>query len=149
MAAAEVGQVELLPLDAKEWEVSASSEAPGQLAARLIDTWQGTPWIADPSDAQPSVTLLAKKGVHARQLVLSQAGSAISNHSHFRGVTRIRLSVNGKSSEHDLPAESAGPIVIEFGKRVKVRELKVEILAATPASGSRQGFAELWLLDQR
>ena len=123
----------------------ASSEAAGQHAARVADGYEGTAWIASASDATPSITLSLDKSVRASRIVLSHPGSSVDALANSVGATRIRLVVNGKQSEHDLPPEAAAPIEVALPKRTRVKTIRVDILAPAADPSSRRGFAEIGL----
>ncbi|MEM7307891.1 MAG: hypothetical protein AAF682_14525 [Planctomycetota bacterium] len=123
-----------------EVEAQASSEAAGQYPARAVDGYEGTQWISGGEPA-PRIELSFPEPVRAQAVTLSSPASTFSQ-SDQRGVERIRLTVNGTATEHDLDPSFPGTLVLPLAKRTKVRTLAVEVLA--PASG-RRGFAEIGL----
>lgn len=130
-------------LEGVELTLESSSEAAGQHVARVADGLEGTPWVAASTDETPRVVLRIPRGVRAEVVTLSHPASSVARIGSYSGARRVRLTVNGKSSEHEIPAESPGTIVIQLPKRVRVKELAVEILEA--AGSVRRGFAEIGL----
>ncbi len=125
--------------------VVATSFAKGQDAARVSDDFEGTPWIADPADETPAITLMIDRPVKAKAVTLTHAASNVLSVSTYAGPTRIRLKVNGVASEHEIPEQFPGVIVIPLPEPLRVRSLTVEILSAATVAGNRRGFGEIGL----
>lgn len=136
-----------IPIDKLEATIDASSEHPDHPATHAIDGFEGTAWIASPSDVQPSLRIRFGKPKRAESLLISHPASSIENLTRYQGVTRIRITVNGKSIEHELPAQSAGPISIPLTNRSRIRTLDIQVLASTGPESRLRGFAEIGLQD--
>ncbi|MEM7516502.1 MAG: discoidin domain-containing protein, partial [Planctomycetota bacterium] len=128
-----------------ERKIEASSEAAGQFAARALDGFEGTAWIAAGSDAQPTWSLELKKPIKAKTVTFSQAASSFKGRTEFAGVTRVRLTVNDVSSEHELPAQAPSILSLPLPKPIRVRRLTIEILATDATQPARTGIAEIGL----
>lgn len=128
-----------------ELSAEASSEAAGQHASRAVDGYEGTAWIASPGDPIPRLSLGLERSVRAEAVTLSHPASSVVGLSTVSGATRVRLTINGKASEHELPPESAAPMAIPLAKRTRVRSIQVEILAPPGNTSTRRGFAEIGL----
>lgn len=124
--------------------VKATSEVKGQEAAKVSDDYGGTAWGPDPGDAAPAITLKIDRPPKAKAVTLAHGASSVELVKQFAGATRIRLTVNGKDSEHEIPEQFPGVIVIPFPEPLRVRSLTVVILA-TAGTGTRRGFAEIGL----
>ena len=96
-------------------------------------------------DATPSITVSLDRPVRASALTLGHAASSIATIRDYAGATRVRLTVNGDTTEHDLPDQSPGLIEIALPGSVRVRTLTVEILASATDRGTRRGFSEIGL----
>lgn len=128
-------------LQGQELEISANvAETP---AMRAVDGYEGTAWvITNTPEVAPRIEIIIEKGVRANTVTLSQAASSVAALPNYQGVTRIRLTVNGTTTEHTLPSLSPGAILLPLEKRTKVRFIAVEILEPT---AGRRGLAEIGL----
>lgn len=124
--------------------VKASSELKGQEAGKASDDFGGTAWGPEPSDKTPAITFTFDRPIKAKAVTIAHGASSVELVKQFAGATRIRLTVNGEATEHDLPEQFPGVIVIPFPEALRIRSLKVTILA-TEGTGARRGFAEIGL----
>ncbi len=129
-----------------EVEFTASTEASGQEAGRAIDGFEGTAWIAGSEDPAPHFILRPLRPIRSEALTLSHPASSVSSLSVSAGATRIRVTVNNEPPfDVELPAQSPGVLVVPFPEKVRVRELRVEILDVAGGPAARRGFAEIGL----
>ena len=123
--------------------IECSSAAAGQDPPRAIDHYEGTAWIGG-GEATPSIRVNLEKPQRAGGIFFTQAASSTESLRSIAGIERIRLTVDGIASEHDVDPGRPEPFVIPFEKRKRVSSFSIQILK--PETG-RRGIAELGLLD--
>ncbi len=127
--------------------VKASSAQSGQHAERAADGLDGTAWIAAADDKTPRIEIDLDKPVTARSLTVSHPASSVALIGQMAGATKIRVKVNRETEwrTFDLPAQSASTMVLPLGEKMRVRSLKIEIVAAGGGAAAKRGFAEIGL----
>ena len=147
------GEAPLNLLNGPDCTIEASSAAAGQDAARAIDGYEGTPWIAAASDKAPRIDIKLGRAASATYLTLTHPASNVAGLGHYTGATEVRVWLNGGKSplSFSLPAQSAEAVRLplnDSGKgkaKVKVRSLSIEIVSTGNGDGARRGFGEVGL----
>jgi len=144
-----------LPIDAKDLDqLAASSEQGGQSngAARAFDRFQGSRWLATPEDEEPWIRLVPKRAVRVAAVRLLPALSS-PEESTFDLPTRVRVTVNGRKHELELPPRNlrAGT-ELKFRRPLRLRELEGRVLERRTSSNAGNagmvGFREILLLAE-
>ncbi len=132
-----------------EFEASASSQNAADAPGRAFDGRQGTHWACAGDDEAPFLRLRLRRPLRARRLSLSHAQPRRSHSSDPR-VARLRVVINGSESfELDLDPDPMRKSSLDFGERLRIRELELEVLSLRGAELGRAsvGLAEVELLD--
>lgn len=144
-------------IDADRAKVHASSVAKAKSAplersfdaALAIDGRASTPWLADPQDNEPTLTISLVKTVDADLLRISPAMLAPLGVDFLSRVVELELEINGKHTRRvALDPDPRRPVTLEFDKPLGVKRIDVRILAV--ARGTRSplvglGEIELYL----
>lgn len=131
-------------------KVTASSEHGGRAADRVLDGLTAHGWACAPDDEEPWINLKPRRPQRGTTVALTPLLRAIDEPMAWGRPTRVRLTVNGKDrGEHDVDLSGQAKAVIELGKRVTIRELRITVLGRQPgnagAAGRVVGFGEIEL----
>lgn len=126
--------------------VRASSEKAGHPIGNVLDGLEGTNWRAEPEDAQPVVSFSFNRSTKVSGVTVSQAAASPAAVGGFRGVTRIKVTVNGDDEYlFDVADQSPARIELPFPRRARIKTLEIQMLEFADGPGAERGFAEIVL----
>ncbi|HED64110.1 MAG TPA: hypothetical protein ENJ09_01015 [Planctomycetes bacterium] len=129
-------------------EITASSGEDAELA---VDGLQGTAWVSDPGDRQPTLTLTFDHTLRAQEIRIGGADARGADLGTHDRIARARVVVDARDTFYvDFDADPLAPGVLRFERRRGVRRLEITLVERVPGSGREHslGIAEVLVLDR-
>lgn len=123
-----------------------------QSAAKAADGYQATGWLAAANDERPRLTIRPERALRPESIAFAHYDASFQSQDQHDRATRIAVIVNGGDERYEveLDPRSIEMTRWEFPKRLRVREIEIEILER--AAGQRWpglvGFGEVILLGR-
>jgi hypothetical protein len=130
-------------------EVLSSSDLNGGWSKNhAVDGRMGSSWLSKGDDTEPWFRIVLEKPLSASELALCHATQGLTEKRTIGSATKISVSINKRRAvEFDLNPDPGRKTIFDLGKKHRIRQLEIRILAITGegAYASSAGFGEVEL----
>ena len=130
-------------------EVLSSSDLNGSWSKnRAVDGLMGTGWLCKGDDTERWLRIVLEKPLSASELALCPATQGLMEKRTIASATKISVSINKRRAvEFDLNPDPGRKTILDLGKKHRIRQLEIRILAFTGegAHATSPGFGEVEL----